>query len=315
MFIYFLRGTLPWRKLKPQNDENNAEEHNPRLTWDRILKVKLAYEEATFRAAKVPYPSYSYDDSGITTKSSMMSCGTSQRSAAPPPSAFEAKTSPLKKRKSTSLAQSTPAALHFPRNPPMPAPEEHPEQAAQAQFGSKIPSSSQTASAAAPLSATPRKHHNKPRVQSLAQHLPPEFMVFYTYVRSLSFDSMPDYAGCRKMFRELAKREGIEYDGQFDWCVGAPPPPPPPHPPSSAGAAVAVGNGAVAGSTAHNRRASTGSNMNNNNNDGRAAGRHMRKSSGHMRKRFCTACAAIEAEKERVALMESQHRQHHHGGS
>ena len=49
--------------------------------------------------------------------------------------------------------------------------------------------------------------------------LPVEFDIFYRYVRSLAFEDLPDYAGCRKLFRDLAKREGIEYDGQFDWTV------------------------------------------------------------------------------------------------
>ena len=49
--------------------------------------------------------------------------------------------------------------------------------------------------------------------------LPTEFDIFYRYVRSLAFEDLPDYAGCRKLFRDLAKREGIEYDGQFDWTV------------------------------------------------------------------------------------------------
>ncbi|OCB88494.1 hypothetical protein A7U60_g4402 [Sanghuangporus baumii] len=49
--------------------------------------------------------------------------------------------------------------------------------------------------------------------------LPTEFDIFYRYVRSLAFEDLPDYVGCRKLFRDLAKREGIEYDGQFDWTV------------------------------------------------------------------------------------------------
>lgn len=49
--------------------------------------------------------------------------------------------------------------------------------------------------------------------------LPSEFEVFYSYVRGLEFGDLPDYEGLRQLFRSLAEREGIEYDGEFDWVV------------------------------------------------------------------------------------------------
>ncbi|KAI0740412.1 kinase-like protein [Earliella scabrosa] len=52
--------------------------------------------------------------------------------------------------------------------------------------------------------------------------LPPEFDIFYKYVRGLEFDDLPDYEGLRALFRGLADRQGIEYDGVFDWCVARP---------------------------------------------------------------------------------------------
>ncbi|KAI0695664.1 kinase-like protein [Cerioporus squamosus] len=52
--------------------------------------------------------------------------------------------------------------------------------------------------------------------------LPPEFDIFYKYVRALEFDDLPDYEGLRTLFRGLAERQGIEYDGVFDWCVPRP---------------------------------------------------------------------------------------------
>lgn len=94
--IYFLRGTLPWRKVK----HPNADKH-PKLVWDKILAVKLAAEA-----------------NGLITAG-----------------------------------------------------------------------------------------------------LPTEFDIFFQYVRALAFEDIPDYEGCRKLFRSLAAREGIEYDGQFDWTV------------------------------------------------------------------------------------------------
>ncbi|KAJ6623569.1 kinase-like domain-containing protein [Mycena sp. CBHHK59/15] len=52
--------------------------------------------------------------------------------------------------------------------------------------------------------------------------LPPEFDVLFRYARGLEFDDLPDYAGLRALFRGLAERLDIEYDGEFDWSV--PPP-------------------------------------------------------------------------------------------
>ena len=52
--------------------------------------------------------------------------------------------------------------------------------------------------------------------------LPPEFDVFYKYVRALEFEDLPDYEGLRALFRGLAERSNIVYDGVFDWCVPRP---------------------------------------------------------------------------------------------
>jgi casein kinase I family protein HRR25 len=47
--------------------------------------------------------------------------------------------------------------------------------------------------------------------------LPTEFDVLYKYTRGLEFDDLPDYAGVRALFRSLAKKRNIDYDGAFDW--------------------------------------------------------------------------------------------------
>ncbi|KAF9810273.1 hypothetical protein IEO21_07041 [Rhodonia placenta] len=52
--------------------------------------------------------------------------------------------------------------------------------------------------------------------------LPTEFDVFYKYARSLAFEDLPDYDGLRALFRGLAERHRIEYDGEFDWSVPKP---------------------------------------------------------------------------------------------
>lgn len=50
--------------------------------------------------------------------------------------------------------------------------------------------------------------------------LPDEFEKLYKYARGLEFDDLPDYDGIRGMFRRLAERQGIEYDGVYDWTIG-----------------------------------------------------------------------------------------------
>ncbi|KAF9049280.1 kinase-like protein [Hymenopellis radicata] len=64
--------------------------------------------------------------------------------------------------------------------------------------------------------------------ETLTQGLPPEFDVLYRYARTLSFDDLPDYEGLRDLFKGLATRVGVEYDGVFDWTVPAPSSPPSP---------------------------------------------------------------------------------------
>lgn len=47
--------------------------------------------------------------------------------------------------------------------------------------------------------------------------LPEEFEILYSYVRGLDFSDLPDYEGLRRLFRALAEKKGIKYDGMFDW--------------------------------------------------------------------------------------------------
>lgn len=103
-FIYLLRGSLPWRKVKYSPSEREAATRDPKLLWDKTLASKLAAE--------------------------------------------------------SSSAPST-----------------------------------------------------------LTAGLPKEFEVFYRYTRDLAFDETPDYQWCRDLFRGLAKRRRIEYDGEFDWSM------------------------------------------------------------------------------------------------
>jgi len=55
-------------------------------------------------------------------------------------------------------------------------------------------------------------------VDELCKHLPEEFRVYIEYCRSMRFADKPDYAYMRRLFKDVAKRHDIEYDGQFDWA-------------------------------------------------------------------------------------------------
>lgn len=53
--------------------------------------------------------------------------------------------------------------------------------------------------------------------QVLFEGLPQTFADYMTYVKSLSYCQMPDYAYLQQSLRHLAEQEGIEYDNVYDW--------------------------------------------------------------------------------------------------
>ena len=50
-------------------------------------------------------------------------------------------------------------------------------------------------------------------LQVLCKGYPMEFVTYFQYCRSLSFDDKPDFSYLRKMFRDLFAREGELLDG------------------------------------------------------------------------------------------------------
>ena len=55
--------------------------------------------------------------------------------------------------------------------------------------------------------------------QELCEGLPEEFQTYFKHIRSLEFDEIPDYAHLRRLFRNLFRCSGYEYDYVFDWTV------------------------------------------------------------------------------------------------
>lgn len=54
--------------------------------------------------------------------------------------------------------------------------------------------------------------------------LPEEFALYIDYCRSLKSSEWPNYGAIKKMFRDVAERENIQYDSVYDWTKVAPSP-------------------------------------------------------------------------------------------
>lgn len=54
-------------------------------------------------------------------------------------------------------------------------------------------------------------------IDLLCKGFPDEFRIYFEYCRALRFADKPDYAYLRRLFKDLALRSEIEYDGNFDW--------------------------------------------------------------------------------------------------
>jgi hypothetical protein len=57
-------------------------------------------------------------------------------------------------------------------------------------------------------------------IEDLCAGSPKEFAEYFRHVKSLGFESRPDYRFLRRMFRNLFIREGYKYDNVFDWTIG-----------------------------------------------------------------------------------------------
>lgn len=54
-------------------------------------------------------------------------------------------------------------------------------------------------------------------VERLCHGLPDEFKDYLNYCRGLNFEEEPDYEFLRGLFKQLASKMEIKYDGLFDW--------------------------------------------------------------------------------------------------
>jgi len=54
-------------------------------------------------------------------------------------------------------------------------------------------------------------------IELLCRDFPDEFRIYIEYTRAMRFADRPDYHYLRRLFKDLALRMEIEYNGQFDW--------------------------------------------------------------------------------------------------
>jgi len=56
-------------------------------------------------------------------------------------------------------------------------------------------------------------------IEALSRGCPQELADYLNYCRKLRFDEKPDYAMLRKIFKDLAHKQGIDYDQNYDWVI------------------------------------------------------------------------------------------------
>lgn len=54
-------------------------------------------------------------------------------------------------------------------------------------------------------------------VETLCKGLPTEFATFFHYVKNLNFEDVPDYKYLKTLFRQIMKRNGWQYNFEYDW--------------------------------------------------------------------------------------------------
>ena len=54
--------------------------------------------------------------------------------------------------------------------------------------------------------------------EALCAGQPDEFVLYLNYTRALQFDSKPDYAYLRGLFKDLLARKGWQHDAKYDWA-------------------------------------------------------------------------------------------------
>ncbi|KAF9221056.1 kinase-like protein [Gyrodon lividus] len=234
MFVYFLRGTLPWRKLRAPTVAQ---------TWKRILEAKLEELGALLPQSS---PDYAYEsesehekhrrrtkkyhddnaEAGVEEKVEIMiesdeALSTPQKSKPLPNYLLPPRELEIPRRPRTRSGARTPSRscsrAHTPSitsSPPSPSPQRHRHR-------------DRYSASHHPDTHQPTQPYNATPTIPLTASLPIEFNLLLTYALSLSFTDLPDYTGLRDMFRNLGHRSGVRYPDEcgeagkgateFDW--------------------------------------------------------------------------------------------------
>lgn len=205
MLIYFLRGTLPWRKLRAPTVSQ---------TWELILQAKL---DALGPLLPESPPDRVYHDN-------------SQMEEQPSDKDTTQLDENLEHDGAHSIAeQSRPlSSLTARATPRRPRARSQPRTPSRSCARPRSPE---------PVTPSPLRYRGHRKQSSASYHadthqdpdpflpphtipltatLPVEFTLFLTYTLSLSFTDLPDYEGLRDMFRNLGRRSGVRYP---DECV------------------------------------------------------------------------------------------------
>ncbi|KAH0835665.1 kinase-like domain-containing protein [Lanmaoa asiatica] len=208
MLIYFLRGTLPWRKIRAPTVAQ---------TWELIMQAKLDVLGPLLPESP---PDHVYQDH-LEKQEQLRPKDTTQLEENPEHDedhAIVEKSRPL----------SSLAVCATPRRP-----------RARSQPRTPLPSCSRPRSPIRPSESptpSPIRHRCHRRESSASYHpdahqdsdpylppptipmtatLPVEFTLLLAYALSLSFTDLPDYDGLRDMFRNLGLRSGVRYPDEF----------------------------------------------------------------------------------------------------
>ena len=61
-------------------------------------------------------------------------------------------------------------------------------------------------------------------MEKLCEGLPEEFSLYFDHVKKLKFEERPDFDHLKRLFKELFKKNGYEYDNMYDWEIEKPKP-------------------------------------------------------------------------------------------
>jgi len=215
MLIYFLRGTLPWRKLRAPTVSQ---------TWDLILQAKLDALGPLLPDLSPDHVYHDYLENGQQPRHKHITQLEESVEHDQTHSIAE-KSRPLpsitvctpRRPRARSQPRTPLRSCSRPRSPELPTPSpmrhRHHRKHSSASYHSDA---HQAADPYLPPPAIP-----------MTATLPVEFTLLLTYSLSLSFTDLPDYDGLRDMFRNLGRRSGVRYPDEciqgdrtateFDW--------------------------------------------------------------------------------------------------